>query len=271
MKWSEARSYVLGAILGLLLLVIAFLLRDDSIRSFLSASLASLAFVILTIAIVALFWELVGGEPLSQSLHDLRSSVTLLSESQRSGLQRLLPHSSEFGTHAEWIGRFGSTRGKLDLMGWTLNAWTQGQNFSSEVCRLVREGVVVRILLPDWNGEAFRALCHRTDNGGEAGVDALVASLKATYAVLDGIANELAGDKGPGSFEWRLVTSGFIRCHICRTDDELVAIPYLDTTLVGDSPLLLVRGEDSTLFGIYTREFERLWAASVPVAPQLTA
>ena len=73
-------SYVLiFLIIGILLLASSYTLSPGGERDkFIALSLAQVAFILLTVSILEFIWDLLGGEPIKQTLDDLRASVNLL-------------------------------------------------------------------------------------------------------------------------------------------------------------------------------------------------
>lgn len=226
--------------------------------------------VVLTVVIVDLLWNVLGGEPISKALKmlgdtlsEIRSSVKLLEDSKRNGLERVFSVSGALGSHAHWMNRLKSARSNIDLMGYSLHVWTRGENFEDEIVKSVHAGVNVRILIMDDNNDDMEALLN-IEQIKSISVAAVKEELRVTRNAFSSISDRLASSDVAGTFEFRTLKNGLIVCQLCRTDSELTMVQYLFSEVASRSPLLVIRGQDTQLFEIYMREFERLWELGEP-------
>jgi len=270
---------VVFLIIGALVAIISFLIKPEGSqdREFWSDAVLNLALVLIAVTLLDWLWHLAGGEPLSQSVSELKTnldlfnsrvqaSTQLLADGNATGLQRLVLRSSDLITPEGWMKRLGSAKEKVDLMGYTLHVWTKGADFEGEVLRLVHEKQArVRMLVMDKNNPLFTSFI----NPDKFTVAFSRAELDEVEACANRMSQKALESRSKGSFEFRTVRTGVIPCQICRTDDEMTLIPYLYSVIASLSPLLLIRGgQTSRLFVTFANEFEELWRLNRP--PQLT-
>jgi hypothetical protein len=258
-------------IIGFLLLVTAFLLalyapkpQSETVK-FLINTFQNIAFIVLTIVIVNFLWQILGGEPiretlkaLGNTLSEMRSSVSLLEDSKRTGLHRLFSVSGALGSHREWMLRLKDSRIIVDLMGYTLHVWTRGENFEQEMVTLVERGVHVRVLIMDEGNPNLSSLVNE-DQILSISVNSVIEEIKVAKKAFKAIADTLQEKNPKGSYEFRVLKQGIVVTQLCRTDSHLTSVQYLYSVVASRSPLIDVRGVDSELFQVYVNEFEWLW------------
>lgn len=262
MNIKALRPNIVFLIIGVLLLIISYLIKSQ--LEFFSSTLMNISFILLTIVIVDFFWEVLGGEPISQTLNELRVSVKLLEDSHSSGLNSLLAVSGEFGNHGDWMNRLKLAKRFVDLQGYTLHMWNRCENFEQEIIELVRKGVRVRVLFMDNENPNIEGLIN-SNQIRSITVAAVKDEIKIVKNVFENIHNNIeriassSGGKLSGSFEVKSLCKGLIVCQICRTDSEMTVVNYLFSVVASQSPLMLIKGQDTKLFKAYMREFDQLW------------
>lgn len=256
-------------IIGVLLLVVAFLISTSTTESgvikFLGSASQDLAFIILTIVVVDFLWAILGGEPINQvlkvltdTLREMRASVKLLEESKTTGLEQIYAVSGALGSHSYWMSRLASAKDKIDLMGYSLHVWTRGDNFENVVVKLAQSGVKIRILIMDETNEDLESLINSRQITSVSTAAAREEVRVARKVFID-ISSHLKGTHSSGNFEFRTLKKGLVVCQLCRTDSELTMVQYLYSVVASRSPIMLIRGQDSQLFDVYSKEFEHLW------------
>lgn len=263
------RPQLIFLIIGFLLLVVAFLITTDQEQpkaiQFLGSASQDLAFIILTIVVVDFLWTILGGEPINQvlekltdTLREMRSSVKLLEESKSTGLEQVYAVSGAIGSHSYWMNRLSSAKEKIDLMGYSLHVWTRGENFENVVVRLAHSGVKIRVLIMDENNENLEALINSRQISSVS-IAAAREEVRVARKVFDDISHSLEATQSHANFEFRTLKNGMIVCQLCRTDSELTMVQYLYSVVASRSPLMLIRGRDTQLFDVYSKEFDHLW------------
>ncbi len=264
-KSSRRRFYanIVFFIIGALLLFIAWTQTPPEKRvDFEFLTLQSLGLIVLTIVIVDFLWTLMGGDPIGETLLELRHSVRLLEDSHQNGLRTIKSASSEFGDSKVWMDRLRSADNNFDLMGYTLLVWTKGANFETEFKRLAQQSVKIRVLLMDPDNPHLRAFVNasipsQTVEGVTQEIKAALNSFTAIYRSLDAKHRE--------HLEIRTLRFGLIVTQLCRTDETLTAVQYLFHAVASRSPLLEISGSHTKLFKVYMDEFEHLWNAGAEV------
>jgi hypothetical protein len=260
-------------IIGILLLVVAFLVAEQPKtprNEFAASTIQNIALIVLTIVIVDVLWTLVGGDPTSVALVELRAtlqhfrdSVRLLADSQTTGLARLVAASGAAGSTDDWMRRLNSAQAQVDLMGYSLHVWTRGEHFERSIIRLASAGVRIRLLIMSEQNPHLDALVN-TKQIAAVTADSVRAEIQAARAAFKAIAAELAKTPHEANFALRLVTTGLVVTQLCRTDDVLTSIQYLYSAVASRSPLIEVHGAESDLFERYMKEFESLWQLGTP-------
>jgi hypothetical protein len=273
MATPKQKPQVIFLILGILLLIISFLLvrgaNPSETVKFWSTAIQNISFIILTVVIVDVLWQVLGGEPISESLRvlgatlaEMRSAVLLLQDSKETGLHRMFAVSGAWGSHREWMQRLKDSKSSVDLVGYSLHVWTRGENFEEVVKALVKAGVKVRILIMDDTNPNLGALVNAAQIASVSH-SAVVEEIKVAKRTFKGIADSFTGTTPSGSYEFRVLKTGLVVSQICRTDSQLTAVQYLYSVVASRSPLVDVRGTDSALFKVYMNEFENLWLLGV--------
>src|SRR5215471_54818 len=70
---KTVRASILFLVLGIFLLFIAYLLQLLQANSFLSSAIFNAGFVLITVFILNIVWALLGGEPVSNAIDQLRT------------------------------------------------------------------------------------------------------------------------------------------------------------------------------------------------------
>jgi hypothetical protein len=265
MKVSAPRAGPIFLIIGALLLGLSYALTVEGEKEeFFASALSQIAFVVLTVAILDFFWNLLGGEPIKKTLDDLRSSVNLLSDSQSAGLMRIFSVSGRFGSFSDWMANLKSAQKNIDLMGYTLHVWTRGENFSEEVIQLTKRGVNIRVQIMSENNSTLDSLINAKQISTIS-----FGAVKEEIRIMNKLLTDLEErtKANPGNLTFRPVSKGLIVNQICRFDGSMTVIPYLWSITASESPLFFIQGSDSELFRIYCNEFEKLWSLNEPTAP----
>lgn len=270
MKDIKRTPQIVFLLLGILLLVIAFLLtiliqQPTEAVKFWADSIKTVAFIILTIVIVDFLWQIIGGEPIRETLKllaatlaQMRSSISLLEDSKKTGINRLFAVSGALGSHREWMLRLKDSRSQIDLLGYTLHVWTRGENFEQEMISLVKSGVKARVLIMDETNPNLKSFVNEKQITSIS-ITSVQEEIKVAKKAFKSIASTLENGSPQGSFEFRTLKNGLIVCQLCRTDSRITAVQYLYSVVASRSPLLDVRGNDTELFKVYLNEFESLW------------
>lgn len=268
---NSVKPSIIFLLIGGLLLLISYLVSPHPPQgdSFLSGALSQAAFVLLTVTILNFLWALLGGDPIAKILSNLGNSTKLFNEtleqyndllrdSREIGVVRIFTKSDALSS-SDWLELLRSTKNQVDLMGYTLFAWTKGGYFEQEALKLLNRGVNIRILIMDEANPHFGSFIERPDLPF---IESQVRTQqKHTKYVFENFNAQLRAmnPKPPGSFEMRTICQGLAACHICRTDDKMTVNTNLYSMSPSFSPLIIIQGSDSPMFQSYLNEFSLLW------------
>jgi len=290
---KTVRASILFLVLGIFLLFIAYLLQLLQANSFLSSAIFNAGFVLITVFILNIVWALLGGEPVSNAIDQLTKSFQDVDIKLQQSFQdvdarmertfqivdtklqesfQILKQSNETGvvglsvtakfSPSGWAERLRNAQEEVDLMGYTLLTWIKKTNFESEVLKLVRKGVKIRVLILDETNPHFDSFVNSHLAG--TSIDGTRSDLKDARKAFENIMHKVQAAKtanSSGDFELRTTKEGLITCNICRTDANMIVVSYMYWQQAVTSPLLLIlqSQEEPNLFQAYKEEFERLW------------
>jgi hypothetical protein len=276
---ERTKPVLIFLVIGVLLLFVSYLLRPTSPQtdSFFSSAFSNAAFVLLTVAMVDWLWGLLGGEPISKTLIDLKQSfhlfdmnmqsyIDIIGDSHKAGVMRIFSHAGEFEAQSIWMRRLEAAQHEVDLMGYTLQTWATGHNFVEEILKLVQKGVKVRVLIMDETNPSFDSILSKsqTPDPHATLVRAELQQSKKIFNEIELLVRDMKTSHPSGSFELLAVQKGLIMCHICRIDDKMVVIAYLYCALASLSPLMVIQGQKTKMFEVYQKQFEQLWTLNKP-------
>jgi hypothetical protein len=79
------------------------------------------------------------------------------------------------------------------------------------------------------------------------------------------LAAEASRNQKAGTLEIRTGQNRSIKWHVCRIDERMIAVPYLDTKVGAGCPLFDLHKAEDGLFGILASEFDTIWASAARV------
>lgn len=270
---KQVRAGAIFLLVGGLLLFIAFLLQK---YSFFSSILSNIAFVTLTVFILNFLWNLLGGEPLANSLEQLTESLKLsfqrvddklqqsfqiIQDSHAAGLVAISTNGTL--THTQWLERLRNAQQCVDLMGYTLLRWGKTPRFLEEVLKLVQRDVKIRVLIMDQTNRHFD--CFINEDIAGSTIDQTRKQLEVAQKVFEDLQQKVQAANLPGTFKLRTVKKGLVTCNICRTDTQMTVVNYLYWQQTTNSPLMQLQktNDQANLFQVYQDEFDQLWDLNV--------
>lgn len=252
-------------IIGALLLTIAFFLKDPSVTNaiFIYNSTFNAAFILLTVGLVNVMWDLVGGEPIQNLLTQSKNTIRLLSDGEAAGLTRIVSSSGAFGTNRDWLDIISHAKRQIDLQGYTLLIWTRSEDFGNTLIRLAENGVHIRLLFMHEDAQYLKSGIN------ESQIPELTASnvtneILAMTNYLDSLLVSPASRAWKGSIQYKKLKGGLIVSQICRVDGRQYIIPYIYSVNTSQCPLLVLENADKPLFVKYAKEFESMWSFDAP-------
>jgi hypothetical protein len=211
--------------------------------------------VIASVALLDLLWGLVGGEPLSREIQELRSLTILTRQANASGLTGVAVRTSKLEEEQRAIQDFIKTSSIIDMSGFTLDVLQRSPTVLEELVGRAKQGAKIRLLLLAPNNPA---LPHVVDNER---LTAMQAASEAVWMAVQKQAGLLPQDQR-SAFTIRRLRMQTLPISIVRFDDRMLVTHYLRYSVTGETPVYVIEGERTPLFKKYISEFERSFAAA---------
>jgi len=273
MKLSQIKPFIIFLIISFLLILCGFLVSnlsaavDNDKFVFFGELFKNTGFTIFTVAAVSALWNLLGGDPVDQSigkldgtLSEFRSSVKLLEDSKENGLNRILATSSDFGSPRLWVERLKTAKRNIDLLGYTLIVWADGNKIEEELENLAKRGVKIRVLIMDENNPHLPAFLN-TAQISAVTLKVVKEDIRNSYNFFTAIKESLAPEV-QSNLEIRTLKMGLISMQLCRTDNRMTMVQYIYSLRASRSPMMEITNAESDMFKVYSNEFEKLWELS---------
>jgi hypothetical protein len=268
MAKHKTRPHALFSIVGILLLAVSFLLAPADKRSeFWVSTIQNVGLIALTVVIVDVLWNIIGGDPVGESiaelhglLRQLRESTRLLQDSYKTGLRRVVAASGGWGSTEDWIQRLASAKHRLDMMGYSLHVLTRGNDVEAVLSNLVRNNVAVRVLVMSPDNPQLASLVNQKQIPGLT-ITSVTEEIKAAINAFKVLQSALQAP----NFQVRVLKTGLIVSQIVRVDEKLTSVQYLYSAVASRTPIFEVDGEATELFKCYSEEFEQSWKLSEAV------
>lgn len=258
-------------ILGSTAVLLSVLIQSRS--PFWSEVLLEFAVTFGAVGVLQLLWDFLGGEPMEllieevkEEVRSVQQSITLLSDliDGNIGIERIWSDRQAWREDPAdglrvWYDRV-SQANCVDIMSNTLwNNWMHRAEFRSRLFDNVAQGAHVRILIygPDSEAVRLRARDER-DVPGEMQIE-----IKST---LTRVAEERSNLPAPAktNLEVRLTTQTLHPVQMIRANDRMVLASYLSGRSGTPSPTMQIRGDKSSYFQKYAKQFETLWERAKP-------
>lgn len=247
MRKKNKLVYSLFGLAALVCLLVSALLPDG-----LASTLAKDAGVVLgAVLLVDVIWSIIGGDPLSSQIGELRSAHQILLDSSDAGLSRVLSNADDYV--GNWTDHAARAVESIDLAGHTLDQLIDNQAFRSTLRERAERGVLVRILI---NSPGNPATSHGIDPAND-NLAAMEAKMRASYEALCALRDSLPDDKRANLAIHRLAHGHSLRIALRRFDREMFVVPYLFSRTTPTCPLYVL-DQAGALFTIYNEEFDRL-------------
>lgn len=270
---DRVRPHVILLIIGVLLLIVAFLLGklpNSASWAFTADATKNVAFIVLTVVIVEFLWDTLGGDPsrravaeLNTNFESVRAAAGLVGDSLTTGLERVYAASSLAGTKQDWMHRLQSATRRVDLMGYTLHVWTESDAFQDVLVRLVQTGVEVNVVMMDPDNPDLRLLVN-DEQVENLTVESVQSQIRASLRAFNAVRSKLEGQGSTKNYTVKVLGRGLILAQLCRTDERMTCIQYLSFAVASSTPLFAVHGSNTTLFQKYEAEFKAVWARATP-------
>lgn len=266
---SENRGFMphwIFWLIGSAIIVFSILtnLIEGKTWSILSDISLNVGITVVAVSIIDWIWRRVGGDPLTNAIHELRSATALLADLRDTGLKRLFISREHASDMRQYFKSKIAQAYEVDMMGIALRSgWLSDPKFQKILEKSILSGETqfrIMILEPEAQVTSQRAFeeDHRSssrisENAGE------------TLRILMEIKNRLPEAKHE-SLDVKVIDKTNIYCSVIRVDDQMLVTKYFMHLSGGNSETLEIEGEDSIFFLFYLDEFNSMWnrAASWP-------
>jgi len=268
MQKKKRRGYphIIVFIIAILILVVSYFIRPSEIstQSFFYDTILNCGYIIITIVIVNGLWFILGGDPVENSIQDLTDSAHLLSDGVSTGMQRHFLSNANFLQSYIWSELLQGAKKHVDMMGYSLHAWTKNREIKRILVELAKRDVQIRIMVMDAKNPYFNA-------GLNFGLNSfteqyMIDEVNFCSEFFSGICVELSDDKQK-NVQMVKIVNGFVESQIIRIDNMMYITPYLYSLNTDDSPLFVLKsGDRKDAFAKYNMEFNMLWDMNKSVA-----
>jgi hypothetical protein len=229
--------------------------------------LLNLGIVFLSISVISLIWEGLGGEPVINAIKMMKSYAEL----SNLGIKRVSLRNEDYRFRKWQINIKESKR--LYFIGNILRRWTQDimNEIDDAVQAKLRRGdceIIILILEKEGDFRAFDEMCQSLPSSAE--FDSVTLRNRRDRelrrmttdieAVLDYF-NDLKKFDQNNSFLVRLVDKTYINSSIFIFDEEMIVMNYLHQTGT-NSPLWEISGKNNKYYQIFLSEFNKIWRVS---------
>lgn len=261
MNENKKRNIIIGLV-GFLLLIIAGFLKGDNIstRMFLYDICLNSSFILITVVVLSFIWDLLGGEPIENLLNMLWKSVTLLKNSKETGLCDIYTNSGEIFNKSA-IAFWKTGKKNINIMDYSMAFPLMVPEFEETIRKLLKKGTRIRILTMDYSNPHFLSIIdpHLKTHSPEM----LIQYISSSERLFEKLAEEKILYNYKGTIEFCKVKDGLILSLITNADSKMMVIPYMYTCNTQDNPLLIIEGENSSLYQKYISEFNELWKRNI--------
>ncbi len=256
---KHSYPYVIVLIIAVLILAVSYFVRPEEITNqrFLFDGILNIGYIIITIVIVNGLWFVLGGDPIENSINDLTDSAHLLSDGVSTGIQRHFLSNADFSQSYKWSGLLQGAQKNVDMMGYSLHAWTKNSEVKRIVLDLAKRNVQIRIMVMDVKNEFF-------NSGLNYGLNSftqqyMIDEVSFCTEFYTGVRRELSNDKQK-NVQMVKIINGIVESQIIRIDNTMYVTPYLYSLNTDDSPIFVLKGGGGRdAFAKYNKEFEMLW------------
>lgn len=255
MRRNTGLVYGIFISVGVIFLLLASLLSSQGFALPSDISL-NIGMIVLSLALIDFLWKIVGGDPLSEEISQLRSLNTLSQAAAKTGLAGVIGKSEN--TEREYIfNLYNNAQRSVDISGWTLKMLADNDAWRKTMASKAEKGITVRILLYDPQNNALNYIMN--DDPQNTSIAAVKEEMKFTWNKFQQIKASLSEDARK-RFMVKRLKEEIMYYSVRRIDEIMYVIPYSFELSTSDSPVYWIHGADKPLFEAYMREFDCLFA-----------
>jgi len=251
MRRSNRLLYGFFISLGAALLLCSYILNSkfplfaDVIKDF--------GVVVISLVLIHLLWNIVGGDPLSEEISQLKKLNLLNQDSDISGLTRLHVKATDI-THDKWLKLIQNSRVQIDICANTLYDITDRVDLLNALVERINAGIKVRLLL---NSSDNPVWIYGVDYS-HPNLETMKQQMEYSWTKLNQLRESL-----PVSIKSNLslVKLNKEQMHVAlrRFDDQMFIVHYVYSARTSETPVYVIEGSDKPLFRFYIYEFEHLF------------
>jgi hypothetical protein len=212
----------------------------------------------LTISFVDMLWSRIGGDPLSTQIRQLSEINDLISDSYRTGIERV--HAKvQTSPKKNWQALIDASQKEIDLTGYQMLDIVDSDAAMDSLVLKAASGVSVRVLLMPATSAALPYAVSPQNMG------AMKANMTHALEKFQELQKRLPG--GKNLLIATINDSSVLDASVRRFDGKMHVVHYLQSMNTSDTPVfeLVENGSDDSLFRTYKTWFDRLFASATPV------
>jgi hypothetical protein len=206
-----------------------------------------IAVVIISLALVDLLWHLVGGDPVSNEIEQLRHATTIAKQASLMGLAGVAQNSGKLDLGQNPLAEFPADTRQIDLCGYCLNFLIRSPDLVSKILRAAKDGTKVRLLLQDLECDALEFVVDK---------ERLTEMRAVARQVVAAIEKGVDSKRKP---EVRLLKTKILPFALIRFDSRMLVTHYMRPTVTHKTPIYVMAGGEEPLFKSYIEEFDALF------------
>ncbi len=261
--------FILAGALALAIAVIMKLVSGTQFWPSLADILINVGVSLLVVSVIEVAWRNKIGDPILDSVKEIRASIVILRELWDTGIIRLHQKRDDFRERNRMTPLLQriQTAHTVNMVGRVLyRSWAVNDEFT----KIMRQGArtnqcTFRILVLDPEGPAAqRRDKQEVHTGVQEGL--MLLNIRSSIGKFTELINELPPD-ARDRIQLRKLWDVEPHAQIVIVDDYAWIQLYLYHARGGASPSIEVEGSQSTMYQLYANEFDRLWEDALPVTP----
>jgi hypothetical protein len=246
--------YALFLAIGIILLLSSYIAKASG-NLLVGDTSKDLGVVIISLVLVDLLWKLVGGDPLSKEIAELKKYNNLHAVALEGGLEGLILKANDAKTEVDWLEMIKKSQEHIDICGHTLVDIAEKPDWVSALKNRAESGVHIRLIL---NSPSNPTLPNGI-NPDIPNLPKMMEDMKFSWNKFTELQNSLPVDKQSNLSVVQIKTD-ILFINIRRFDEKLYLLHYLYSTLNEYCPVFIFEGHQKQLFKLYLDEFNKIYS-----------